>query len=77
MSLFYVTKNKNLYLNTLLHYLLFLLSNFITVPFVLPDKHKKINSQHEACNKNLTRRVKNLDTVLLQTAMLCGHLLSQ
>ena len=38
MSLFYVTKNKkNLYLNILLHYLLFLLSNFTTAPLTPPD----------------------------------------
>ena len=53
------TKNENPYLNTLLHYLLFLLSDFITVSFVLPDKHKTINSQSahaRESNKNLEKK---------------------
>ena len=57
MSFFHVTKVKT-FTQKLLYYLLFLLSNFITVLFVLSEKHKAINSLRQTiahvreCNKN-------------------------
>ena len=55
MSLLYVTKNKkNPYLNILLHYLLFLLSNFTTAPLTPPDIATSADVRE--CNKNFKRR---------------------
>ena len=55
MSLFYVAKNlKNPYLKILLHYLLFLLSNFITAPLTPPDIATSTDVRE--WNKNLKRR---------------------
>ena len=60
-----VIKNKNHYLNTLLHHLLFFLSNFMTSPFVLPDKNRAINSQNTAFAQG--RKFKNLQRVKIWT----------